>query len=153
MRITWGSNCRHLNSAGPGLVTSPPYQGWPGEVATQPLETTLRMPFQKLRLSNRASHSKQVSKRPGGAEMKDCLPKTDPVTNRIWRNRFRANTMGYQPCRFPSKRTGCGFQLSKTRQHPKAYSNRNQAIALSSDGSEALAASYRRYARSEEHTS
>jgi NAD(P)-dependent dehydrogenase (short-subunit alcohol dehydrogenase family) len=29
MRITWGSNCRHLNSAGRGLVTSPPYQYWP----------------------------------------------------------------------------------------------------------------------------
>src|ERR1035438_10190400 len=41
MRITWGSNCRHLNSAGPGLVTSPPYQGWPGEVATQPLHLVM----------------------------------------------------------------------------------------------------------------
>src|SRR5258708_19875671 len=28
MRITWGSNCRHLNPAGRGLVTSPPYQHW-----------------------------------------------------------------------------------------------------------------------------
>jgi hypothetical protein len=73
------------------------------------------------------------------------LPKRNAVTNRIWRNGFRANTEDYQPCRFPSKRTGCGFLFSKTRQHLQAYSNRNQAIALSSAGSEALAASSRRY--------
>src|ERR1039457_3005014 len=42
MRITWGSNCRHLNSAGPGLVTSPPYQCWPAEVATLPLSVQIR---------------------------------------------------------------------------------------------------------------
>ena len=75
----------------------------------------------------------------------DWLPKTDPDTNRIWRNGFRANTKDYQPCRFAPKRTVCGFLFSKTRQHLQAYSNPNQAIALSNAGSEALAASSRRY--------
>src|SRR5260370_3047630 len=28
MRINRGSNCRHLNSTGRDLVTSPPYQHW-----------------------------------------------------------------------------------------------------------------------------
>ncbi len=45
------------------------------------------------------------------------LPKTNPVTNRFWRNKFWAKTMGYQPFRFPSKRTCRGLQLSKTREH------------------------------------
>src|ERR1035437_1958605 len=50
------------------------------------------------------------------------LPKGNPVMNRIWRNGFRANTEDYQPCRFPSKRTGYGFLFSKTGQHLQAYS-------------------------------
>jgi hypothetical protein len=38
------------------------------------LETTLRNPFQKLRLSNRASTTKQGRNGTGGTEMKNCLP-------------------------------------------------------------------------------
>ena len=39
------------------------------------LETTLRNPFQKLRLSNRASTTKQGKNGTGGTEMKNWLPR------------------------------------------------------------------------------
>src|ERR1035441_2741036 len=41
------------------------------------LETTLRNPFQKLRLSNRASTTKQGKNGTGGTEMKNWLPRQD----------------------------------------------------------------------------
>jgi site-specific DNA recombinase len=45
------------------------------------LETTLRTPFQKLRLSNRTSRSKEAGNGPGVAEMKNWLPGMDSNHN------------------------------------------------------------------------
>jgi len=50
------------------------------------LETTLRTPFQKLRLSNRATHSKEALKGPAVAEMKKWLPKTNTDPNTVLEN-------------------------------------------------------------------
>jgi hypothetical protein len=41
------------------------------------LETTLRNPFQKLRVSNHATNTKHGKNGPGGTEMKNWLPRWD----------------------------------------------------------------------------
>jgi transposase InsO family protein len=93
MRITWGSNCRHLNSAGRDLITSPPYQYW----LRRSCNTAPRSPWQRAYVE-----------RDIGTIRRECLDhviglpcrgfsevqeKTDTC---LWRR-------GLHPCRKPSE--------------------------------------------------
>ena len=81
------------------------------------LEAEYRKPFDILAVAVAAQNGGGAGSAQDVAENENWLPERNSVTNLFWRNRFWANTKGYQLFRLPSKRTGCGFQWSKTRQH------------------------------------